>query len=178
MTAVPLNERAHDKEAQSEPALLGILSPGAAKLFEECRILRIPRPRTLVFDPECDAGRRNAATDTDHTTWRRELAGVRQQVDEDLGQPLLVTADYRMALRQSHIENLASLFDQGIDQVPRCLDYRVQPDIVAADAQLSRLDSHALEQVVDEPRKSLHAAFQRRYELTLHRRRHAADAVP
>ena len=72
---------------------------------------------------------------------------------------------------------LAALLDQRLDELARGDDHVVEHHVLLADAELAGLDSHALEQVVDEPREPLRAALQRRHELALRAVAHRPDAV-
>src|SRR5690606_997703 len=67
--------------------------------------------------------------------------------------------------------------DERLDELARGDHGLVERHVLVTDAELTRLDAHALEQVVDEPREPLRAALQRRDELPLLVGRHAIDAV-
>src|SRR5690606_29578560 len=104
-------------------------------------------------------------------------ARVREQVHEHLRQALLVAANDGHAGPELHIDALAALLEERLDELARREHDLVEQHLLTADRELPRLDAHALEQVVDEPREPLRAALQRRDELTLRARLHLADAV-
>src|SRR5262249_28074084 len=87
--AVPLDDRAHDEEAEAEAALLRIFTARTVELLEQAGVLGILRAGSLVVDPEVEpAVRGGARTDRDGAVGRTELARIREQVHEHLREPL------------------------------------------------------------------------------------------
>ena len=115
--------------------------------------------------------------DANRAVRRRELVGVREQVDEHLRQALLVAAHDGHAVGDLDLDALPSLRDQRLDELARRDDDVVENHVLMPNRELARLDAHALEQVVDEPREPLRAALQRGHELALALDAHRADAV-
>ena len=118
-----------------------------------------------------------ARADANRAVRRRELVGVRQQVDEHLREALLIAAHDGNRPARLHLDALTSLRDQRLDELAGRRHDVVEHHVLMPNRELSRFDAHALEQVIDEPREPLRAAVQRRHELALAVDAHRADAV-
>ena len=62
---------------------------------------------------------------------------------------------------QRHLERLAALRQQALDELASVAHDVLERDALRRIAELARLDAHALEQVVDQPRQPQRAALQR-----------------
>src|SRR5690606_12383585 len=121
------------------------------------------RPRTFVLDPEHEpAAARSSRTETNLGARRPEFVRVREQIDEYLRDALLVAPNHGQRVWNLHNDPLESLLDERLDELARGDHGLVERHVLVTDAELTRLDAHALEQVVDEPREPLRAALQRR----------------
>ena len=107
----------------------------------------------------------------------RELAGIRQQVDEDLDQALLIADQLGQRFGQVDRDVLAALREDRAHELDRIAHHRLQRKRLAPDAELASLDAHALEQVVDEPHQTERAALEILEQLPLLRAGHFVDAV-
>ena len=71
----------------------------------------------------------------------------------------------RQRVGQIDLDALPALGDERRGQLDRLLDHLVERHRPAADADLPRLDAHALQQVVDELRQAQAAALEREHQL-------------
>ena len=156
----------------------GSLIRGAVEALEDRRALEFRRAGTGVLDPELDR--------------RRPAAPRRSLISLSSGPYLLAFASRLVTTCVSRgaspvicgrsagmrdAQHLAALRQQSRHQVLGILDHLRERDGLAADAELARLDAHALEQVVDEARQPQRAALQRLEQLAEPLARHRVEAV-
>jgi hypothetical protein len=105
------------------------------------------------------------------------LVRIREQVRDDLRQPRRIARDLRQVRRDGRAQHLAALRQQARHQVLGVLDDLREYHRLVADAELARLDSHALQQVVDEACQAQRAALEGLEQFTEPLARHAVEAV-
>src|SRR5262245_7970653 len=165
LSAVPLDDRLHDPEPQAEAARVRLLVGRAVEALEDRRTLEFGRAGAGILDPELDPVLAPFGADGDFAVLGAELARVREQVRDDLREPLHVARDDRDVVRDLDPDSLAALVEEPRDEVLGILDDLGERDRLAADAELARLDADALEEVVDQAREPERAALQRLEEL-------------
>src|SRR5690606_24653911 len=115
--------------------------------------------------------------DPDRASRGRELARVREQIHENLREPLTVAGERRQSIEARDLEALAALLEQRTHELDGGRYDVGEDDVLAPDRELSRLDAYALEQIVDQPCEPLCTALERHDELPLLGRGHRAEAV-
>ncbi len=106
--------------------------------------------RPLILHPCEYLSRARLGADAHGAVLGRELVGVGEQVDKHLGETRLVARHQRQILGQAELEGLAPLRQERAHPGARLFHHLGECHALVADAELSRLDAYALEQVVDE----------------------------
>ena len=163
--AVPLDDRL----ARSTGRARGRAAPapgrprgGTARRSSRVRCRSRPGPSSSTVRRSTGAVDARAPTRT-HAAFRPELVGVRQQVHEHLHQPRRVADDGRAVFRQPRLAGPGRAARTGCRTSSTASRTTSSScDAAGADAELARLDAHALEQVVDQARQPQRAPLQRR----------------
>src|SRR5690606_16186337 len=114
-----------------------VLAAAASESLEQTGVVEALRARPLVFDPEHEAARGcGLGTDVNRAARGAELARVREQVHDDLRQTLVIAANHGHVGRELHLEPLATLLDQRLDELARRNDDFLDRDVLTPYAEL------------------------------------------
>ena len=152
--AVQLDEVPHDREPEAEPAVHARgRAVGLPEALEDVRqelgrdaLAGVARPTIST----CEFTRRER--DLHAAALRRELDRVRQQVPDDLLQPVGVAGDERRRAGRARLEADALGVGGGPHRLDRRLDHGRELDRLHVEPQLAGDDPRHVEQVLDELR--------------------------
>jgi hypothetical protein len=149
--AVHLDELARDREADAETACpASRAAVGLAEALEDVRQKTGDDPASRVGDAQYDLGIRSRQGDLDASVGGRELDRVREQVGDDLLQPIGVATDADRAAVYRANDADALPFGRRRERIDRTRDDGTDVDRLQPERHLAGHDAGDVEQVVDQ----------------------------
>ena len=150
--AVQLDQAFDQRQADAQPALRTIeRGIDLGEHLEDIGELAGGDADAGILDPDHHLLALRLDLERDRAFRRRVLAGIREQIFEDLRNPHAVDLDHRLGVRQLDRQRLVSLINLRTHRVDRSLNHRAEPDRLKAQFDLALRDARDIEQVIDQP---------------------------